>query len=198
MGSWRTRYIVSGKGLLETQGGVYSIGRGDSFVIFPDTEVFYYPDANDLWEYLWVEFHGDEVPRLLSMMRLAPDRPVLQVCPVNLIRYFPEDEREGGGPYQRMRSDARLRLLLSHYMEHYRPSDSADGLCILRDSLNRAALLEDRSQCSGYRKSRENRTQLFVPIGACRSPAIWPHTGSGAPATCCERPINRSKRSRTP
>lgn len=92
-------YIISGRGTLETGGAVFHIREGESFLIFPHTEVYYYPDPEDPWEYVWNEFNGGEARQLQSFFQIAWN-PGVQA-------------------YERLRSNARLRLLLSCYLEFF-------------------------------------------------------------------------------
>jgi len=115
-------YIVSGKGYLETGHATFSLMTGESFIIFPDMEVYYYPDPRDPWEYYWIEFNGLEASRLLSMINIAPNHPVLGASPQDFKSLFHSIKTAGIEPFERERSDAGLHLLLSHYMEHF-PSE---------------------------------------------------------------------------
>lgn len=117
-------YIVSGKGYLETCHSTFSLKTGQSFIIFPHMEVYYYPDPLDPWEYFWIEFNGAEASRLLSMINIATDHPVMEAAPQDIKPLFHMVESVGIEPFERERTDARLHLLLSYYMEYY-PSDKA-------------------------------------------------------------------------
>ncbi len=125
-------YVMSGKGILETRQSSFHLKTGDSFVIFPHAEVYYYPDPQDPWEYAWIEFKGEEAPRLLSLTELSPDKPVVPEAPRNLAPLFPTVPAADAPPFEIMRAEAKLRLLLSYYMEHYpkgmaaRPADYAE------------------------------------------------------------------------
>lgn len=61
-------HIISGKGYYKTNNNLYKIKSGDTFIIYPDTEVYYYADNKDPWEYYWVGFNGtgNTVINLLS------------------------------------------------------------------------------------------------------------------------------------
>ncbi len=118
-------YIVSGKGYLKTCHTAFPVETGESFIIFPHREVYYYPDPQDPWEYYWIEFNNCvETSRLLSMIDFAPGSPVVQACPQDFRPLFHLVKTAGMEPFERERSDAGLHLLLSYYMEHY-PSDKA-------------------------------------------------------------------------
>ncbi|QYR22344.1 AraC family ligand binding domain-containing protein [Paenibacillus sp. sptzw28] len=107
-------YIVSGKGTLETRNTSFPLKAGESFVILPYTEIYYYPDPQDPWEYVWIEFKGDEVPHLLSITEFAPDKPVAAEAPSNLEPMYGIASNADAKPFEKMRSDAELRLLLSY------------------------------------------------------------------------------------
>jgi len=112
-------YIVRGKGVLETKYGTFPLKAGESFIIFPHMEIYYYPDLQDPWEYVWVEFNGHEAMQLLSLTMLTSDKPVVPVCQVNLQPFFDIEENANTRPFDKTRFDAKLRLLLSYYMEYY-------------------------------------------------------------------------------
>jgi len=112
-------YIISGKGILETQNSTFLLQAGDSFIIFPRTEVFYYPDPQDPWEYVWIEFKGEEVQELLAMTEFAIDQPVVTDVQNNFEPLFHIGQHGDTRQFQSLRAEAKLRLLLSYYMEYY-------------------------------------------------------------------------------
>jgi len=112
-------YVISGKGFFETNNHTYSLKAGDSFLIFPYTEVCYYPDQEDPWEYIWVDFKGEEAKELLSFTSLIPQHPVAEEAPQNLETLFHIAGATGRSQFEAVRVNAKLRLLLSYYMEHY-------------------------------------------------------------------------------
>lgn len=116
-------YVVRGKGFFKTGGTTYPLKTSESFIIFPHTEVYYYPDSEDPWEYVWVNFKGPEALPLLSLSQLSPQKPVVPASPVDLKHLFDQVEAAGLASFQRERSQAYLRLLLSHYMEYF-PRDT--------------------------------------------------------------------------
>lgn len=104
---------------METRDTAFPLKAGESFIIFPHTEVYYYPDKHDPWEYVWIEFKGDEAQRLVALAGLEPEKPVVSESPDNLEPYFHIIGNPHAKPYDKIRSDAKLRLLLSYYMEYY-------------------------------------------------------------------------------
>lgn len=117
-------YIVSGRGYLKTGQTVHPVETGESFMIFPQTEVYYYPDPQDPWAYCWIEFSGAEALRLLAMIHISPDQPVVTAAPQDFRAMFDQVMSNQLEPYAQERSDAVLHLLLSYYMEYY-PSEQA-------------------------------------------------------------------------
>ena len=51
-------FICEGKGTYSVDGKTYHLRKGDFFVIYPGTEVFYQADSENPWDYIWVGFQG--------------------------------------------------------------------------------------------------------------------------------------------
>ncbi|MHA6528844.1 helix-turn-helix domain-containing protein [Paenibacillus sp. BAC0078] len=149
-------YIVSGRGYLKTCHTTFPLKTGESFIIFPHMEVYYYPDPRDPWEYYWIEFNGLEAARLLSMIHIAPDHPVLEASPQDFKPLFHRVKTAGMEPFERERSDAGLHLLLSYYIESnfWKPSlsvlDVVEFVKIERSYLFRLFKEENGISISGY------------------------------------------------
>ncbi|MBQ5334158.1 MAG: AraC family transcriptional regulator [Oscillospiraceae bacterium] len=73
-------YVVSGKGVYSTPQGNFELSAGDIFLIRPFTEIEYYPDPDDPWEYRWVNFTGADAEIILSRTDFTPDSPVMSGC----------------------------------------------------------------------------------------------------------------------
>lgn len=121
--NYALHYVISGQGYLVTDDVTYSLKVGESFLIFPEMEVFYYPDPKLPWEYIWIDFKGEEARRLLSMTSLTKHSPVATIAPTNLEPYFHIIENYSMRPFEKERYNARLRLLLSYYMEYFPKKD---------------------------------------------------------------------------
>ncbi|MDF2941883.1 MAG: AraC family transcriptional regulator [Herbinix sp.] len=117
-------YVINGKGYFKSNNVTYTLCAGESFIIFPHMEVNYYPDSQNPWEYIWIDFKGDEAIHLLSMTELTYHTPVVGVSPENLEPLFQSIVVEGHKPFEKERSIAKLRLLLSYYMEYYPKADT--------------------------------------------------------------------------
>ncbi|MGF9696694.1 MULTISPECIES: helix-turn-helix domain-containing protein [Paenibacillus] len=118
-------YIIHGQGTLETDGQYFRLGAGESFIIFPQKEIYYYPDPADPWEYVWMEFSGRDAERFIELTQLSVQHPALPAAPECLEPLFHLAWNAGTSPCEVLRADARLRLLLSYYMEFF-PSEKQE------------------------------------------------------------------------
>ena len=69
-------HIVTGKGYYHCNGKLYTLKAGDSFLIYPNHEVWYYADKENPWEYSWIGFTGNDAPSILKATRFTPSFPV--------------------------------------------------------------------------------------------------------------------------
>lgn len=70
-------HIISGKGIYQIGDKIYEIEAGNTFLIYPHTEVTYYADVDDPWEYYWVGFHGNDAGIIINQTNFSPDTPVI-------------------------------------------------------------------------------------------------------------------------
>ena len=59
-------YIISGKGYYKIKNTTFTLQAGDSFLVYPNTEVLYFADESDPWEYAWVVFTGSDASMILK------------------------------------------------------------------------------------------------------------------------------------
>lgn len=72
-------FILSGRGRLEIGGVSYDLSEGESFFIPPNTEMRYFPDPVEPWEYVWFAFGGTPSAQYGEKMGYsitAPTRPL--------------------------------------------------------------------------------------------------------------------------
>ncbi len=69
--------ILSGKGKLRTGGKEFNLSERQGFLLFPETPVHYIADHEAPWEYIWVGFTGQSVPRMIAKTALSPTLPVI-------------------------------------------------------------------------------------------------------------------------
>lgn len=70
-------HIVSGKGIYFANGKEYELCAGNTFIIYPRTEIYYAADKDDPWAYYWAGFSGSEAESLLERTDFSRDYPVI-------------------------------------------------------------------------------------------------------------------------
>ncbi len=68
-------HVISGTGYYRTGQSSYTLQAGDSFLIYPNTEITYYADQQDPWEYAWVGFTGSDAPAILRSAGFSREHP---------------------------------------------------------------------------------------------------------------------------
>ncbi|MGI6018215.1 MAG: AraC family transcriptional regulator [Marvinbryantia sp.] len=63
--------ILSGQGIYQKDGTIYTLKKGDAFLIPPLVSTYYQADQSDPWSYAWVGFDGSECDYLLSQTVFA-------------------------------------------------------------------------------------------------------------------------------
>lgn len=76
-------HVMSGEGDFETKGKSYHLKKGDTFLIFPDTEACYRADDKNPWSYTWVGFAGTDAYNLLRHTDFSEDSPVLEQAAIS-------------------------------------------------------------------------------------------------------------------
>ncbi len=75
-------YVISGKGYYKVKNKVFSLSTGDTFLVYPNTEVSYYADEQEPWEYTWVGFTGSDASTILNATDFSPFSPVIHHTPL--------------------------------------------------------------------------------------------------------------------
>ena len=106
--------IVSGKGTFVTDSGTFSLSAGDIFLIRPFSEIEYYADSLEPWEYFWVNFTGTDAASILSLTDFSDKTPVMNGCGSEIFSTMKEIVSNAG----KARSDSieltgQLYILLS-------------------------------------------------------------------------------------
>lgn len=79
-------HIISGNGYYSVNGNTYKLSAGDTFILYPDTEVRYYADIEKPWEYAWVGFMGTDAASIIRSTEFTKEQPFIK----------------GGGPPRRL------------------------------------------------------------------------------------------------
>ncbi len=83
-------YVCEGKGYFVCKGRRHEVNKGQCFFMFRNVEVSYYPDLEKPWEYRWVDFSGDEAPKLLKLIDVDANHPVTDKVNDDIARLFYE------------------------------------------------------------------------------------------------------------
>ena len=75
-------YVISGKGYYKVKNNLFSLESGDTFLVYPNTEVLYYADENNPWEYAWVGFTGSDASMILKATDFTKETPVILKAPL--------------------------------------------------------------------------------------------------------------------
>lgn len=111
--------VVSGKGIYNTPDSSFELSAGDIFLIRPYTEIEYYANENDPWEYLWVNFTGTDAEGLLKRTDFTPECPVIRSCSEEIRNAMADIVSNAGTTrYEATALTGRLYILLSMLMKH--------------------------------------------------------------------------------
>ncbi len=80
-------YVVDGKGTFEVDGKVYSLKKGDSFIIYPYKKVKYVADKLEPWHYVWANFSGEVAEEIIGET-LFVSSPVLREANEDMYSLF--------------------------------------------------------------------------------------------------------------
>ena len=70
------------KGYYKIKNTTFTLQAGDSFLVYPNTEVLYFADESDPWEYAWVGFTGSDASMILKATDFSTERPVIEHTPL--------------------------------------------------------------------------------------------------------------------
>lgn len=70
-------HVVSGRGFYIAGGKTYALSAGDTFLVYPLTEITYYADEKEPWEYYWVGFSGSDAAAIINATGFSKNSPVL-------------------------------------------------------------------------------------------------------------------------
>lgn len=75
-------YIISGQGTYLVNKETHLLHAGDTFLVYPNTEVTYYADRQNPWEYCWVGFTGSDASMILKATDFTREHPIIQDTPL--------------------------------------------------------------------------------------------------------------------
>lgn len=75
-------HVISGKGYYQVNNTTYELNSGDTFLVYPQTEITYYADAVTPWEYAWVGFNGSDAAIILKATDFSKEHPIITTSPI--------------------------------------------------------------------------------------------------------------------
>ena len=114
-------YIISGEGYYTTKGISHHLHAGDSFLVYPNTEVTYYADEKNPWEYAWVGFTGSDAAMILQATDFSKSSPVINKTPDGSLiqkRILEIYDNRGNEYINAVEMTGRLYTLLAIYMQN--------------------------------------------------------------------------------
>lgn len=68
--------VLEGNGTLEYRGRKYHLGKGQSFLIYPDENAYYQADFSSPWKYCWVALQGKHAGEIMEEVGYSRDFPI--------------------------------------------------------------------------------------------------------------------------
>lgn len=134
-------YIVSGKGVFHCRGKDYTLGKGDSFIIFPGELVSYTSDSKDPWCYHWIAFKGEYCGQILSEIGMFPSQPCVKTNNFRrskVLFYQTQQILKSASSNCGLRSSGYLRLILAEYHDILPQSESIERTTETQQKIERA------------------------------------------------------------
>lgn len=140
-------FILSGKGTLEIYGKTFPLQSGQMFFIPPHTEMRYYPDEREPWEYVWFALTGAQAEKYGRILGTSEGNPLPPSVPfpkiVHTLRQMIDALKEGGGYFSALSAFYQLMEICTSSAPHTTereirqlidqnftsPSFSIEGLC---------------------------------------------------------------------
>lgn len=70
-------HILSGSGYYTVREKSHRLSTGDTFILYPGTEVQYQADENEPWEYAWVGFMGTDAASIIRNTEFSKETPYI-------------------------------------------------------------------------------------------------------------------------
>lgn len=80
-GHYSAHFVLSGRGVLVSDGVSYQLSAGEGFMIMPDSAVTYTADRFDPWTYVYVNFSGAEDDVLVHSAGISEDKVTFSFDP---------------------------------------------------------------------------------------------------------------------
>lgn len=114
-------FVLYGQGcVVDENGKEYKIKRSETFLLYKGEKYYFKPDKRDPWSYMWVDFDGDNIEKLLLACGFSK---------INLVKHIDKDFAEylelmkkmylsyDASEYQQMRCTAYFLLITGKLIE---------------------------------------------------------------------------------
>ncbi len=165
---YRNIYIlhlcIDGKGYYEVEGKKYEITAGQSFIIYPGVKMKYYPDKDNPWTYVWIDFFGSGCSTLLENTAFSDG--LFVTPPLNLDVIYPlfKKGKEDYASLNAHKTKADFFNVLAFYIENF-PSKKSEGeynnFTLIKNFIDSNYFLTDMSVDYIAKKLRLHRTQIY-------------------------------------
>lgn len=161
-------YVKRGMGYLEVKGERYSVKEGECFITYPHSVIYYYPEEEDPWEYVWVDFVGENVDDYLNDGILNYKNPV--VSPARgeeLERYFDILQEMDIIEKNKCEANGILYAILGSFQdagkkEHTKPMELVDTCVMFIHSRYHRSDFTTEDICKELGMSRSTLYRLFM------------------------------------
>ena len=157
-------YVISGKGTYTVNNQTYTLTEGDSFLVYPNTEVTYSADHKNPWEYAWVGFTGSDASIILKATDFSPAAPIIHKNPLGesihrqILHIY---DARGNELEHAVEMTGRLYTMLSLFMQsasHEKNADTASsyvqkGIEYITANYSYAITVEDIADYVGLSRS---------------------------------------------
>ncbi len=72
-------FVLYGKGVFIANGEELHLSKGDVFLLYANEEYEYYPDPNDPWSYIWVDFTSNDTRALFEPCGFSVRNPTVHL-----------------------------------------------------------------------------------------------------------------------
>ncbi len=108
-------YVISGKGIFETDSSRFPVSQGQCFLIEPGISTFYQADRKEPWTYLWMSFNGTLAKAIIRDLGIRRECPVFSCTGGKQLEKMVDQLFTASGPgislYQHSQVAAFLHIL---------------------------------------------------------------------------------------
>lgn len=72
------QYIIDGEGFFHTNNTLYSVKKGDLFLLPNNKEHYYKANPDNPYNYYWIHFNGVGFEKFMSLIDLSDDKPIIR------------------------------------------------------------------------------------------------------------------------